>query len=100
MRHRLLMLVLLGLLAAGVVGAARATAVPAALSANYDVPRSSLATGAQTAASANYAIQSTAGQTAVGVASSATYTACSGFWCQVQAALAAQTRLFLPLVRR
>ncbi len=74
-----------------------AAIVRAGSSANYAIPASVVAAGGQTASSANYTITSTVGQPATGQSASASYSLCSGFWCQVQAALA---QLFLPLVER
>jgi len=94
--RRLSLLLIVLLLALSLAAVARAGS-----SANYATLRepNAVAAGGQTAssASANYTIVSTAGQPATGASASVSYTVCSGFWCQVQAALA---QLFLPLVRR
>ena len=92
MKRQSVLLIVIVLFALGTAAVARA-----GFSANYATPAQVLASGGQSATSANYAIVSTAGQPAIGLGSSLSYSLCSGFWCQVQSALA---RLFLPLVKR
>lgn len=73
------------------------TAVSAGSSTHYTINPQAITSGGETAAAGPYTIRASAGQSLTGESGSASYTICSGFWCQIRAAL---HNLFLPLTLR
>jgi hypothetical protein len=95
-KHLLLVMIGLLILAAGVMMVGT-TAVSAGSSTHYSINPQAITSGGETVAAGPYTIQASAGQPLIGESGSASYTICSGFWCQIRAAL---SKLFLPLVTR
>jgi hypothetical protein len=97
MQKKVLLLLMAGLLLLAGLMMVGTTAVSAGSSTHYSINPQAITSGGETVAAGPYTIQASAGQPLIGESGSASYTICSGFWCQIRAAV---HHLFLPLITR